>query len=74
MIEKYKDLIHLIDARKGIPPILESKIVAAYLDVFGKTDDFKGYIDCKCPSYVKLFYTDLKKELLNYERGVRKDK
>ena len=71
MIEKYKDLIRMIDSRKGIPPILESKVVSAYLEIFGKTDDWQGYIECRCPAYVKLFYTELKKQLLNYERGLQ---
>lgn len=70
MIEKYKDLIHMIDARRAVPPILEPKVVEAYLAVFGRTEDFKGYVQCKCVSYIKLFYTELKKKLLDYERRV----
>ncbi len=70
MIEKYSALIKMIDARKAIPPILEPKVIEAYLDIFGLTEDFKGYVQCKCVSYIKLFYTELKKKLNDYERGV----
>lgn len=68
MIEKYSALIKMIDARKSIPPSLEPLVIKAYRDVFGDDDNVKGYIACKCPSYTKLFYTELKKELLTYER------
>ncbi len=73
MIEKYKDLIHMIDARKGISPSLEPMVLRAYKDIFGDDDNFKGYIACKCPSYIKLFYTELKKKLNTYERELRED-
>jgi len=68
MIEKYKDLIHMIDARRAVPPILEPKVVEAYLAVFGRTEDFKGYVACRCTSYIKLFYSSLKIKLNDYER------
>lgn len=73
MIERYKDLIKMIDARKGIPPSLEPMLIKAYKDVFGNDDNFKGYVDCKCPSYMKLFYTELKLKLNDYERKLRED-
>ena len=71
MIEKYKDLIKMIDVRKGIPPSLEPLVVRAYEDIFGRDENFEGWVRCKCPSYVKLFYTELKIKLNNYERGIQ---
>lgn len=73
MIEKYKDLIKMIDARKGIPPSLEPLVVRAYMEIFGDNDNMKGYIQCKCPSYIKLFYTELKLKLNDYERRLREN-
>jgi hypothetical protein len=70
MIEKHKDLIRMIDARKAIPPSLEPLVVRAYEEVFGRDENFEGWVKCKCPSYVKLFYTELKKQLLIYERRI----
>ena len=68
MIEKYKDLIHLLDSRSGIPPLYETKVVEAYVDIFGKTSDFKTWQNCRCPSSIRLFYSELKKKLNEYER------
>lgn len=73
MIEKYKDLIKMVDARGGIPPALEPLILRAYTDIYGYDDNVKGYVDCKCPSYFKLMYSQLKIKLNIYERGLRKD-
>ena len=72
-ITKYKDLIRMIDARGGIPPALEPSILKAYIDIFGKDENVEGYIQCKCTSYFKLMYSELKKKLNNYERGLSKD-
>ena len=72
-IMKYKDLIKMVDARGGIPPSLEPLILKAYIDIFGKDDNVEGYIQCKCTSYFKLMYSELKKKLNNYERGLSKD-
>ena len=74
MIEKYSSLIKMIDARKSISPSLEPLLIKAYRDVFGDDDNFKGYVACKCPSYMKLFYSSLKIKLNDYERGIREDK
>lgn len=68
MIEKYKDLIKMVDARGGIPPALEPLILRAYIDIFGHDDNVKGYTNCKCVSYIKLFYTELKLKLNDAER------
>jgi len=73
MIEKYKDLIKMIDARKGIPPSLEPLLLRAYTDIFGYDENVKGYVDCKCPSYFKLMYSELKKKLNDYERRLQQD-
>ena len=72
-ILKYKDLIKMIDARKSIPPSLEPMVIRAYKDIFGEDEHFKGYLDCKCPSYVKLFYSSLKLKLNDYERRLREN-
>jgi hypothetical protein len=69
-ILKYKDLIKMVDARGGIPPSLEPPILKAYIDIFGKDENVEGYIQCKCTSYFKLMYSELKKKLNNYERGL----
>lgn len=73
-ISKYKDLIHMIDARRGIPPSLEPLILKAYIDIFGHDDNVKGYVACKCVSYFKIMYSELKKKLNNYERGISENK
>jgi hypothetical protein len=73
-ILKFKDLIKMIDARKGIPPSLEPMVVRAYMEIFGNNENMKGYISCKCPSYIKLFYTELKLKLNDYERRISEDK
>ena len=73
-IMKYKDLIKMVDARGGIPPALEPLILKAYIDIFGKDENVEGYIQCKCTSYFKLMYSELKKKLNNYERGLPEDK
>jgi len=72
-ITKYKDLIRMIDARGGIPPALEPSILKAYIDIFGHDDNVKGYVECKCVSYFKLMYSELKKKLNNYERRLQQD-
>jgi hypothetical protein len=59
----------MIDARKGIPPSLEPMLVKAYKNVFGEDENFRGYVSCKCPSYMKLFYSNLKLKLNEYERN-----
>ena len=69
-ISKYKDLIHMIDARRGIPPALEPLVLRAYTDIFGHDDNVKGYIQCKCTSYFKLMYSSLKLKLNEYERRI----
>jgi hypothetical protein len=69
MIQDHKDLIKMIDARKAIPPSLEPMLVKAYKDVFGQDENLRGYISCKCPSYMKLFYSNLKLKLNEYERN-----
>ena len=68
MIEKYKDLIKMVDARGGIPPALEPLILRAYIDIFGHDDNVKGYIECKCTSYFRLMYSQLKIKLNDAER------
>lgn len=73
MIERYKDLIKLVDARGGVPPAMEPLILKAYLDIFGADDNFKGYVKCKCVSYFKLMYSQLKIKLNDYERGLQKN-
>lgn len=73
MIERYSALIKMIDVRKSIPPSLEPLVIKAYRDVFGDDDNFKGYVQCKCPSYIKLFYSSLKIKLNDYERRIRED-
>jgi hypothetical protein len=72
-IMKYKDLIRMIDARGGIPPALEPPILKAYIDIFGYDDNVKGYVACKCTSYFKLMYSELKKKLNDYERRLQQD-
>jgi hypothetical protein len=72
-IMKYKDLIKMVDARGGIPPALEPLVVRAYMDIFGNNENMNGYIQCKCVSYIKLFYTELKLKLNDYERGLQQD-
>lgn len=73
-IQKYKSLIKMIDVRKSIPPSLEPLVIKAYRDVFGDDDNVKGYVQCKCPSYIKLFYSSLKIKLNDAERRIREDK
>jgi hypothetical protein len=72
-ITKYKDLIKMVDARGGIPPALEPLILKAYTDMFGYDDNVKGYANCKCTSYFKLMYSELKKKLNDYERRLQQD-
>lgn len=71
-IKKYENLIKMVDARGGIPPSLEPLILRAYTDIFGYDENVKGYVDCKCPSYFKLMYSQLKLKLNDYERGKSK--
>jgi hypothetical protein len=72
-IFKYKDLIKMVDARGGIPPSLEPLILRAYTDIFGHDENVKGYVACKCTSYFKLMYSELKKKLNDYERRLQQD-
>lgn len=72
-ILKYQNLIKMVDARGGIPPSLEPLILKAYIDIFGKDDNVKGYTNCKCVSYIKLFYTELKIKLNDAERRLQQD-
>jgi hypothetical protein len=72
-ITKYENLIKMIDSRKSISPSLEPLVLKAYIDIFGYDDNVKGYRDCNCPSYFKLFYSQLKLKLNDAERGLRKD-
>ena len=73
-ITKYENLIKMVDARGGIPPSLEPLILKAYIDIFGNDENVKGYIQCKCTSYFKLMYSQLKIKLNNYERRLPEDK
>jgi len=66
MIEKYRELLD--DAKiNGIRPGNESKLMEAYIDIFGVDKKVTDFRICYCNSIVRDFYKCLRNELDRYD-------